>query len=661
MMASSGATRVTLPLEPLPISPSSLSGRRQLPRLHLPCTAPAVQPKAERAITVATPASFEEEAHLKSMGHFQDAFKLGSSFHRSSRDHETTPVGTCEFLGSGSMSVVRRCVRRCDGQIFAVKCVTAVDEEVRQFTRDEYELVRALRHPAIITFRAWFEGPVSAWIVMDLCSGGSLESFVRREGAMREWQVQDLGFQLIRGVDYLHHKRVVHRDLKPANLLLHRPVASAAPSPAHGFECRGFPGERSPGESLPWLLKITDFNSAKRVGASGNGLLLTDRGTQLFNAPELRFGRLWNERIDIWASGLCLYFMLAKHVPFNIGDPKVAESLLAGKLPAVDWSIMSPLAGNLIRQCLFVDPCDRPTAMELRLHPFFGSKHRSDSRGSTLEAVDAKYFEGVLDRKDSKGLADRRESKDSSTSSFTASRRISLEIPSFEPSVLVQSCGLIFGAAQGGHLAGREARWNRGSVWLEVEGQLQRAGARSGSKVGRASPLFLGGRSFPSLQLPLQPPRRNNGSSARMRSHSMYLSTPKACDAIPRSPQQSASHSELKEPRSFDVLLRMASDKFRQMNALLHEEVHPPELPAVPSATEESLWWMSCPPTTWVIRTRTWILRKMRLRKTPRRQCRRLPYDEAVLQVLVAAVQSALEARLRPMRFPEGRAAAANL
>ena len=54
-----------------------------------------------------------------------------------------------EFLGAGSMSVVRRrlkrgavsqslrCVRKTDGQTFAVKCVTAVDDELRQFTREE--------------------------------------------------------------------------------------------------------------------------------------------------------------------------------------------------------------------------------------------------------------------------------------------------------------------------------------------------------------------------------------------------------------------------------------------------------------------------------------------------------------------------------------------
>ena len=559
-MASSGAA-LQLAGTGLPISPSALSGRRQLPRLHLPCAAQS--PEAGQPWVRALTAHPAEEQVERGLPHFQDVYKLG------------------EFLGSGSMSVVRRCVRKLDGQIFAVKCVTAIDEEVRQFSRDEYELVLTLRHPAIITFRAWFEGPVSAWIVMDLCSAGSVESFVRREGALRETQVQDLGFQLIRGIDYLHHKRVVHRDLKPANLLLHRPVSSTAPSPAH----QGFEGD----PKWPWQLKITDFNSAKRVGACGNGMLLTDRGTQLYNAPELRFGRLWNERIDIWATGLCLFFMLKRHVPFNMGDQKVADTLLAGKLPYIDWSAMSPLAGNLIRQCLCVEPSDRPTAMELRLHPFFASKRMPESRKSSIEQVDVQ-------------ASDRRESKESlaiSTSSFTASRRMSLESALVERSILVWSCGLIFmGPARGG---GEVVR-RRGSIWLEVEEQLQRRGG-SKATAGRASPAGLLARAFPafssyhspspcSSQLPARPSDGSGRSSSRIRSHSMYLSTPKACDAMPRSPQQRAkeqSECNWKEPRSFDVLLRMANEKFRQMNELLREGEQPPSAPDPERSTETML------------------------------------------------------------------------
>eukprot|EP00747_Dinoflagellata_sp_TGD_P198693 gnl/TRDRNA2_/TRDRNA2_71758_c1_seq1.p1 gnl/TRDRNA2_/TRDRNA2_71758_c1~~gnl/TRDRNA2_/TRDRNA2_71758_c1_seq1.p1 ORF type:complete len:268 (-),score=43.55 gnl/TRDRNA2_/TRDRNA2_71758_c1_seq1:173-880(-) len=99
--------------------------------------------------------------------------------------------------------------------------------------------------------------------------------------------------------------------------------------------------------------------------------MLTERGTRLFSAPELSFGGLWNERIDIWASGLSLYFMLKASIPFKIRDRKAQFALRSGQLPDMDWTGITPLMQNLIRQCLTVNMHDRPPAMELLLHPLF--------------------------------------------------------------------------------------------------------------------------------------------------------------------------------------------------------------------------------------------------------------------------------------------------
>ncbi|CAE8585053.1 unnamed protein product, partial [Polarella glacialis] len=126
---------------------------------------------------------------------------------------------------------------------------------------------------------------------------------------LKEADAASCFLQLLQGVDYIHSKRIVHRDLKPANLLL-----------------------KSEGQLL---LVITDFNCAKQIGDSG-ARMLTERGTHHFSAPELRFGRLWNERIDIWSSGLCLYYMLRGELAFNIMDRETAKYMIQyARVPAV--------------------------------------------------------------------------------------------------------------------------------------------------------------------------------------------------------------------------------------------------------------------------------------------------------------------------------------
>ncbi|CAL1150567.1 unnamed protein product [Cladocopium goreaui] len=67
--------------------------------------------------------------------------------------------------------------------------------------------------------------------------------------------------------------------------------------------------------------------------------MLSARGTQDFAAPELLLGQMWNERVDIWASGQCFYFFLrGKRTPWPLDEAK--KAFLNGRLPEVDWSIL---------------------------------------------------------------------------------------------------------------------------------------------------------------------------------------------------------------------------------------------------------------------------------------------------------------------------------
>jgi len=250
-----------------------------------------------------------------------------------------------QVLGSGSLATVRLGQQISDGKIVAVKCSCSEEAEVRQFIRAEYALLQLLDHPSVIQAEALYECGRNMWLCVEYCNSGSVQQCVEKTGTFDEHSVQWLAKQLFEGIDYLHQKRVVHRDIKPANLLLKNPSK---------------------------LLKIADFNSATRVGeSSGNSFMLSDRGTHLYSAPEFRFGRLWNERVDIWASGLSIFFMVQGRLPFNPERRSVARSLLLGELPKITWLDIPALLRNLVQQSLTVNMYDRPTAMELLLHPIF--------------------------------------------------------------------------------------------------------------------------------------------------------------------------------------------------------------------------------------------------------------------------------------------------
>lgn len=253
-----------------------------------------------------------------------------------------------EVIGVGGMSRVRLATTRSDNRKVAVKITESTDDDLRQLTRNEYELMRTLRFPSIVQVEGLYQTQQCLLMCMEHCDNGCLDSYLKRKkNRFVESQAVQLFSQLVGGVNYLHLHRIVHRDLKPGNLLL---------------------------QNHATVLKISDFNSAKRIGGcAGGSLMLTDRGTHLYSAPELRFGRQWNERVDIWAIGLCFFYMLRAEIPFNIQDRGDAALLRAGELPMMPWWSFTDMVRNLLLQCLTVNPYDRPPAMELMLHPIFGN------------------------------------------------------------------------------------------------------------------------------------------------------------------------------------------------------------------------------------------------------------------------------------------------
>jgi len=281
---------------------------------------------------------------LSTCGSWPDDDPLSPSC-RSDSSMEDWGFEVGEELGAGSMAFVQKVTRRSDGRQFAAKRMRSSEQEQLKGLQDEYKLVRSLSHSGIVRAEAFFQGRLGACLCMELCGGGTVGDHVEAHGAFSEPRAQELSLQLLEGIDHLHCRRVVHRDIKPANLLL-LPEATC--------------------------LKIGDFGSARRIGrGAGGGAMLSHRGTQLYSAPELRFGRQWNERVDVWASGLCAFVMLRAVLPFDGGSRAAARLLCAGRLPKIPWGVAGAASRSLVLQCLTPEMRDRPTAMELLLHPAF--------------------------------------------------------------------------------------------------------------------------------------------------------------------------------------------------------------------------------------------------------------------------------------------------
>mmetsp|Transcript_13065 Transcript_13065/g.33673 ORF Transcript_13065/g.33673 Transcript_13065/m.33673 type:complete len:486 (-) Transcript_13065:192-1649(-) len=238
------------------------------------------------------------------------------------RVEEVCDVDWKKSLGKGSFGTVYKArMRRASQDTAAVKVLDKrqmrKQRVPQQTVLTEVAMMKLCRgHQRFVQIQDFIDGRYKYFIVMELCEGGNLEEAghaLWEKEPLTEVSVSRLMVQLLEGVQHLHSKDVWHRDIKPQNCML---------------ACVGTSQQ----------LKIADFGIAKRVRA---GLLLRDKvGTPAFMAPEqhmLPRSHGYDHKVDIWATGVTMVFLLAHELPFmDARGMLVRQQLINGELPL--WS-----------------------------------------------------------------------------------------------------------------------------------------------------------------------------------------------------------------------------------------------------------------------------------------------------------------------------------
>ncbi|KAL7561499.1 hypothetical protein ACA910_016297 [Epithemia clementina (nom. ined.)] len=119
---------------------------------------------------------------------------------------------------------------------------------------------------------------------------------------------------MLRGLQYMHDKRVAHRDLKPENLLLVE--AASVPDP-------DYPNDDD-GEEDVLTVKLAEFGFAKKCPHE-NGLR-TLCGTPGYLAPEiLERWPAYDVKCDLWSVGVILFLLLGVILFLLLSGDKAAR------------------------------------------------------------------------------------------------------------------------------------------------------------------------------------------------------------------------------------------------------------------------------------------------------------------------------------------------
>ncbi|XP_018370234.1 PREDICTED: peripheral plasma membrane protein CASK-like [Trachymyrmex cornetzi] len=149
----------------------------------------------------------------------------------------------CEIIGKGPFSVVRKCIHRHTGQIFAVKIV-----DVAKFTsspglstadlKREATICHMLKHPHIVELLETYSSEGMLYMVFEYMDGSDLcFEVVRRATAgfvYSEAVASHYMRQILEALRYCHENDIIHRDLKPQCALL-AGKENSAPVKLRGF------------------------------------------------------------------------------------------------------------------------------------------------------------------------------------------------------------------------------------------------------------------------------------------------------------------------------------------------------------------------------------------------------------------------------------------
>ncbi len=261
------------------------------------------------------------------------------------------PYEILEEVGHGGTSRVYRAYDHNQSREVAFKIIpNDADDRVafiQRFIR-ETEIVFKLSHPNIVPIYDAGETDEFVYQAMRFVKGVTL----RRRAAHR-MNAQEAAQYMIQAANALHHAHlqgIIHRDVKPSNMLLP--------------------------DDDPTRLLLTDFGTAKILGARGPTKTGATIGTPEYMSPEQAEGREVDQRSDIYSLGCTLYEALAGRPPFVGATP---VSVLYQQVHAQPTYIRSYNSAvprelwNVLRMCLAKRPEDRYGSAERLaedLYPF---------------------------------------------------------------------------------------------------------------------------------------------------------------------------------------------------------------------------------------------------------------------------------------------------
>ena len=216
-----------------------------------------------------------------------------------------------------------------------------VESERLRFLREAGAAGRMSGHPGIVTVHdAGILSDDRPYLVMELCPGGSLTSYLNTATRPTQERVRQIGVRIADALAATHARGVLHRDVKPANILI------------DAYDQVG----------------LADFGLAALPGPGLASQETFQALTPAYTAPEVLRRQPPTPYGDVYSLAATLYALLSGRAPRwpETGTPTLVEVLKQQQRPITRLPDVDPELMRILERALSLDPTARPTAAEFR-------------------------------------------------------------------------------------------------------------------------------------------------------------------------------------------------------------------------------------------------------------------------------------------------------
>ena len=248
----------------------------------------------------------------------------------------------CE-LGKGKFGHVFLAERLKDKKLFAIKIVlkcnpTEEEYKINRWESTIFNCLHNIKNENVIKTIQRYESETKIFFVFEYVKGSDLKTYMKSNEYNQNINslnnLLNITFQILKGVQCLHKYGIIHRDIKSANIMV---------SEDYLDDSKGTPKNS---------VKIVDFGLSRILGKFE--FSEDPYGSLCFKAPELIKHMKYNFKVDIWAVGITLFYIIYGELPFEKGGKEeIKNSIISEPVSYYSNNIISDF--NYIRDLGEVD------------------------------------------------------------------------------------------------------------------------------------------------------------------------------------------------------------------------------------------------------------------------------------------------------------------